>query len=165
MEKEKKEEKKEEEKEEEKVKWANSLSLVMEDHFQEIARPQTIDCFPSKSLGIHFTLYPQNLSYQIHPQKTQSHTQTPPSPYTQGDPKKAGQGARGGREAKARYIGLIWEKMTKQMVSRWWLLFTHNLTYICGQTSGLLRNGHEKTFMDVATKVYVCILYFAFAEE
>ena len=92
---------------------------------------------------------------------------------------KAGQGARGGREAKARYIGLIWEKMTKQMVSRWWLLFTHNLTYICGQTSGLLLNGHEKTFiygsglrfvatvttnlksdMDVATQVYVFIFCF-----
>ena len=119
-------------------KWANSLSLVMEDHFQEIARPQTIDCFPSKSLGIHFTLYPQYLSYQIHPIHPI---------HTQGEPKKAGQGARGGREAKARYIGLIWEKMTKQMVSRWWLLFTHNLTYICGQTSGLLLNGHEKTFI------------------
>ena len=127
-------------------KWANSLSLVMEDHFQEIARPQTIDCFPSKSLGIHFTLYPQYIPYQIHPQKTQSYTQTHPPTlpiHTQGDPKKAGQGARGGREAKARYIGLIWEKMTKQMVSRWWLLFTHNLTYICGQTFGLLLNGHE----------------------
>ena len=31
--------------------------------------------------------------------------------------------------SKARYIGLIWEKMTKQMVSRWWLLFTQNLTF------------------------------------
>ena len=126
-------------------KWANSLSLVMEDHFQEIARPQTIDCFPSKSLGIHFTLYPQHISHQIQPTKnTIIHANTHPlSIHTQGDPKKAGQGARGGREAKARYIGLIWEKMTKQMVSRWWLLFTHNLTYICGQTFGLLLNGHE----------------------
>ena len=94
MEKEKKEEKKEkekeeeeeEEKEEEEVKWANSLSLVMEDHFQEIARPQTIDCFPSKSLGIHFTLYPQHISHQIQPTKNtiiHANTNPPtPSPYT-----------------------------------------------------------------------------------
>ena len=120
----------------------------MEDHFQEIARPQTIDCFPSKSLGIHFTLYPQYLSYQIHPIHPI---------HTQGEPKKAGQGARGGREAKARYIGLIWEKMTKQMVSRWWLLFTHNLTYICGQTSGLLLNGHEKTFIYGCSNKSLCV--------
>ena len=70
---------------------------------------------------------------------------------------KAGQGARGGREAKARYIGLIWEKMTKQMVSRWWLLFTHNLTYICGQTSGLLLNGHEKTFIYGCSNKSLCV--------
>ena len=88
-ERENREEKKKQEKEKEEVKedkWANSLSLVMEDHFQEIARPQTIDCFPSKSLGIHFTLYPQHISHQIQPTKNtiiHANTNPPtPSPYT-----------------------------------------------------------------------------------
>ena len=136
-------------------------------------RPLPGNCSPANHWLLSFKItwnsfYPLSTTY-ISPNSThEKHNHTrkhqPPHPlsiHTQGDPMKAGQGARGGREAKARYIGLIWEKMTKQMVSRWWLLFTHNLTYICGQTSGLLLNGHEKTFIYGCCNKSLCV-YFIF---